>query len=81
MSLALAMKKNINFKNVIYSRCLFHYSQMIRNKIKKIYHKYKKLNRISIEILRIIELLCFISVKKIKTFKDIILKNLMNLKV
>jgi len=76
ISLAIAIKKNIHFKKVIHSRCLFHYSQMIRNKLKKIYNKNKKLNRISIEILRNLELLCFISVKKIQAFKEIILKKI-----
>ena len=64
IALGLAIKKNINFKNVIHFRCFFHYSQMIRNKLKKIYNKNKKLNRISIEIFRNLDLLCFISLKK-----------------
>ena len=64
------------FKNVIHSRCFFHFSQMIRNKLKKIFNKNKKLNRLSIEIIRNLELLCFIKINKIKLFKNIIIKKL-----
>ena len=49
---------------------------MIRNKFNKLYNKNKNLNRIFIEILRNLELLCFINAKKIKIFKDIILKKI-----
>ena len=76
-SLISSIKKNQYFgKTVINSKCLFHLGQMILKQLIKIgYHK-KKFNKKAIEILRNIEILCFIKKEKIKDYKDIIIKKL-----
>ena len=51
-----AIKKSEFLNNTIHSRCFFHFSQMIRNKLKKIYNKNKRLNKISVEIIRNLEI-------------------------
>ena len=78
-AIQIAIKNNKYIKNVIHSRCFFHFSKMIREKLSK----KKKLNKFMFEIICNIELLCFINIDKIKAFKKIILyklKNMMNFK-
>jgi len=72
-----AIKNNIYFgKTVIHSKCLFHFAQSLRNKLSRIGFTSKKLNKISIEIIRNVELLCFIKKINIQTYKDLILNKL-----
>ena len=61
----LAIKNNIHLKDTIHSKCLFHFSQMVRKRLKKIGYCKNKLNKNSIEIIRNIELLAFIKKKNI----------------
>lgn len=76
-ALSSAIKKNkITKDTTIHIKCLFHFSQMISKKLSKAGMFKKKLNKISLEILRNIELLAFINKDKIKKFQDIIIKNL-----
>ena len=72
-----AIKNNIYFgKTVIHSKCLFHFAQSLRNRLSKIRFTSKKLNNTSIEIIRNMELLCFIKKINIQTYKDLILNKL-----
>ena len=61
------INKNIYFKdNIIHSKCFFHLSQMIMKKLKPTKLCNKKLNKKAIEILRNLEILCFIKKSQIK---------------
>jgi len=74
-----AIKENNQFsKDIIHSRCFFHFSQMIRGKLTKCGLCKKKMNKKAIEIIKNIELLCFIELKNIKKFETIILDKLKN---
>lgn len=74
-----AIKENNQFsKDIIHSRCFFHFSQMIRGKLTKCGLYKKKMNKKAIEIIKNIELLCFIELKNIKKFETIILNKLKN---
>ena len=76
-AMALAIKNNKYFKKtLIHSRCFFHYSKMIRGKLAKAGLAKKKLNCKSCEILKNVELLCFLDIKNIKKFQNIIIDNL-----
>ena len=56
--------------------CFFHFSANIRRKMEKLKITGKKFNKMAIEILRNIELLCFIKPKNIKKFSEILKENL-----
>ena len=76
-ALQLAISNNNYFNNdIIHSRCFFHFSKMIRGKLKQIGQCKKKLNRYNVEIISNIELLCFFNLEKIKRFQKVILKHL-----
>ena len=76
-AIAKAISENKYFgKNVFHSRCFFHLAQMIRHKLEKLHICTKKLNKQILEIIRNIELLCFIKIEKIKAYKTIILEKL-----
>ena len=74
--------ENFNYNyfghKIINTKCLFHYGQMIIKQLSKIgYHK-KKLNKLVIEVLKNIEIICFIKKDKIKIMKVLLLKNYLN---
>ena len=71
-SMSLAIKKVFGSK-ILHSRCFFHFSQMIRAKLQKIGYSEKKLNKNNSELIRNIEMLCFIRPEKIKNFQKIII--------
>ena len=72
-----AVNENKYLKDITYnSHCFFHFGQMIRAKLKKLGLCKKKLHKMDIEIIRNIEILCFLETDKIKDFKKIILENL-----
>ena len=76
-AISLAIKEIKCFdKNIIHSRCFFHFSQMVKNKLSKVGIFKKKMNKLSIEIITNIELLCFINLENIKEFQNIIIKKL-----
>jgi ribosome maturation protein Sdo1 len=54
----------------------FHLAQMIRHKLEKLHLCTKKVNQQILEIIRNIELLCFIKIEKIKAYKKIIIEKL-----
>ena len=56
--------------------CFFHFSANIRRKMEKLKITGKNFNKMAIEILRNIELLCFIKPKNIKKFSEILKENL-----
>ena len=65
----LYMKIKI-FQNITYnSDCFFHFAQMIRTKKQKLGLYTKKLSIKDIEIIRNIEILCFIEIKNINNSK------------
>ena len=72
IQIAIKNYKNFN-KNIIHSRCLFHYSKMIRGKLAQAGLCKKKLNILSIEIISNLEIMCFIKIKNIKKFQEVIL--------
>ena len=61
---------------IIHSRCFFHFSKMIRGKLSQIGVCKKKLNKFNVELITNIELLCFLSLDKIKPFQKIIIDKL-----
>ena len=70
-SLRLALKKdNIFIKKPIIIFCYFHFIKSIREKLKKIKLCKKKLNNISSEIIKNIQIMCFINEDKVKKFQD-----------
>ena len=72
-----SIKSNIYFgKNIIHSKCLFHFAQGLRKKLSNIGFTTKKLNKTSIEILRNVELIFFIEKKNIQIYKDLIINKL-----
>lgn len=76
-ALQKAISNIIYFKdNVIHSRCFFHFSQMIREKLQETRICKIKLNRYTYEIISNVELICFINIGKIKTFQNIIIEHL-----
>ena len=76
-ALSLALKENSNFKNnVIHTRCFFHFSNMLKKNLSKTGLFKKKLNKLSIEIISNLELLCFIRIDKIKELQSNILNKL-----
>ena len=81
-ALHLAIKNNKYLKKeVLHIKCLFHFSQMIKRKLFNIGICKKKLNKKAIEILRNIEIICFLEPKNIKKQKEIILEKLDNKEV
>ena len=78
-AMGLAIKNNKYFKkNLIHTRCFFHFSKMIRGKLTQTGLTNKKLNFKACEILKNIELLCFIDIKNIIKFQNIILNKIEN---
>ena len=75
ISNALEQCKDI-FPNLIHSRCFFHFSKMIRSKLASEGLSKKKFNKLGLEFLRNIEMLCFIKLDKIEEFKKIILNKM-----
>ena len=75
ISNALEQCKDI-FPNLIHSRCFFHFSKMISSKIASEGLSKKKFNKLGLEFLRNIEMLCFIKLDKIEEFKKIILNKM-----
>ena len=72
-----SIKSNIYFgKNIIHSKSSFHFAQGLRKKLSNIGFTTKKLNKTSIEILRNVELICFIEKKNIQIYKDLIINKL-----
>jgi hypothetical protein len=51
-------------------KCFFHFTKMLRNQLIKIGLYKRKLNKISIEIIRNIQILCFINKNKINEQKN-----------
>jgi hypothetical protein len=76
-TLHTAIKKN-NYmkKKVIHIKCFFHFTKMIKTHLLKTGIFKNKMNKYSIEIMRNIQILCFINKDKIKKQKDIILDKL-----
>ena len=76
-ALGIAIKNNKFFKkNLIHSRCFFHFNKMIRSRLAKTGICKKKLNIKAYEILKNIELLCFIDLKNIPKYQKLILEKL-----
>ena len=76
-ALQVAIKNNKFFGNtVIHTKCLFHFAQMIKRELIKTGICKNKMNKNSLEILRIIEIICFIKKNKYKKYKELILKKL-----
>ena len=77
LALHSSIKNNKNFKdNIIHVKCFFHFTKMIKMHLMKTGLFKRKMNKISIEIMRNIQLLCFIKKNKIKELKDIIIDKL-----
>ena len=76
-ALCIAIKNHDNLKNdIIHIKCLFHFSQMIYRKLYKIGYTKKKLNKTTVEIIRNIELICFLNKDKIKEQQNLIIEKL-----
>ena len=81
-SLYAAIKNNIYMKDkTIHTKCFFHFTQMIRKKMAQSGLCKRKINKQSLEILRNIQLLCFLENKNLKKFKDIIKDKLIGNKI
>ena len=78
-ALHLGIKENKYTQNALNIKCFFHYTQMIRKKLSSCGICKLKSNKISLEIIRNIQMLCFIDKNNIKKFKDIILDKLSNI--
>lgn len=76
-AISLALNDNIEMKNnLIHTRCFFHFSNMLKKQLTKSGIFKRKMNRLSIEIISNLEILCFIKLNKIKDFQKIIIKKL-----
>ena len=76
-ALKKSIYENIYFKNTTYnSHCFFHFSQMIWRKLISFGLASVKLNKLIVEILRNVEYLWFIEIKKIGKFKKILVDDL-----
>ena len=74
-----SIKNNKYFKDkTIHIKCFFHYTKMIRQHLLKTGICNKKLNKLAIEIIRNLQILCFIKKENINKFKDIIINKLQN---
>ena len=77
LAIAKAIKENKYFQGKVYhSRCFFHFAQMIKGKMQKLKLCNKKFNKVNIEIIRNLEMLCFLKIENINKFKNIILEKL-----
>ena len=73
-ALSIAIKESKFFKNqIIHVRCLFHFFKSIREKIQKVGLSKKKLNKQTFELLKNIEIICFLDISRrlSKIFKKI----------
>ena len=77
ISLSHAIKQNKNIgEGIIHTHCFFHYSSMIKKNLGKTGIYKKRLNKLSVEIITNLEILCFINLENIKEFQNLILKKL-----
>ena len=73
------LKNNKYFKNiVIHIKCFFHFTKMIRNQLMKSGLCNRKLNKYSLEIIRNIQILCFIEKNNINKYKELIINKIKN---
>jgi len=76
-SLRLALEaKNIFNKKPLIIYCFFHFIKSIRERLRKINFCNRKLNKLSLEIIKNIEVICFINKDKVKSFQDFLLNKL-----
>ena len=68
--------KNIFNKKPLIIYCFFHFIKSIRERLRKINFCNRKLNKLSLEIIKNIEVICFINKDKVKSFQDFLLNKL-----
>ena len=76
LALRKAIMKNMHTKNAIHVKCLFHYSQMIKKQLNKSGLFKRKLTKYSLEIIRNIEIICFLNKQSIKKQQELIINKL-----
>ena len=68
-ALQAALKEKDLFQNpVLHTFCFFHFSKAIKEQMKKISIIKKNMTKYSLEILRNIEIICFININKVKDY-------------
>ena len=78
MVLSKAIKNNDITKNTVNVKCLFHFSQMIRKQLTKSGICKIKFNKYTLEIIRNIEIMCFLKRYNIKKQQNIIIDKLIS---
>lgn len=76
LALRKAIMTNMYTKNAIHVKCLFHYSQMIKKQLNKSGLFKRKLTKYSLEIIRNIEIICFLNKQSIKNQQELIIDKL-----
>ena len=70
LALSKSIMINMHTKNAIHVKCLFRYSQMIKKQLNKSGLFKRKLMKYSLEIIRNIEIICFLNKQNIKKNKN-----------
>ena len=81
-SISIALKNSKFFKNdIIHIKCFFHFIKSIREHLKKYTKNKRYLTKINYEILKNIEIICFIEEGKIEGYKRFLIEKLYTLKI